>query len=408
MFKSAHAHDDGTVFYFDEMGNKYAAIGGSLAWRINNPGLVHSHCSRKFGSIGNLGHYAIFPDPQNGREALSTWIRSKKYFNSSLKVVAKHYQPKNPEGCVQKLSSSCSISSETKIKDLNQEELQRLLIGIEKLCGYTSTNNEIFSLLPKIIAKIENPTGDTYLIGNNAVLSKKEAIEWVQSHRLDGVIVRERNGTIHLRSRPNHCIWDVSKNKFTLLPSTKEINTLARVVGEHRPGQCIWSFINGIDNTKEEALASTELISKATNGERVLCMPNDTILAPIDLIHCLVLKTSSNTPIIPWTVKFLQHLLSVASEENESPPVILFLHSQGAILVEHALKSLSLEEKKQLRIFTFGGGSFLPPGESHADSHNYASAADFVCRFGSPHLQLLALKRYLWISERADRRSNNR
>jgi hypothetical protein len=116
MFKSAHAHGDGTVFYFDEMGNKYAAIGGSLAWRINNPGLVHSHCSRKLGSIGNLGRYAIFPDPKKGRKALSTWIRSKKYFNSSLKAVAKHYQPKNPEGYIQQLSSLCSISPETKTK----------------------------------------------------------------------------------------------------------------------------------------------------------------------------------------------------------------------------------------------------------------------------------------------------
>lgn len=51
-------------------------------------------------------------------------------------------------------------------------------------------------------------------------------------------------------------------------------------------------------------------------------------------------------------------------------------------------------ERNLLRIFTFGGGSFIAPGKSHPDSHNYSSAADYVCRVGSPFLQCLALKRY--------------
>lgn len=100
MYKAAYKYNYEVVFYFDSAGNKYAATGGSLAWRINNPGLVHSHThfSRRLGSIASFGPYAIFSHPQEGRK------------------------------------------------------------GKE----------------------------DTYLIGNNVVLSKKEAIEWIQSHRLDG------------------------------------------------------------------------------------------------------------------------------------------------------------------------------------------------------------------------------
>jgi hypothetical protein len=30
MYKYAYAHDDQTVFYFDELGNKYVARGGGL------------------------------------------------------------------------------------------------------------------------------------------------------------------------------------------------------------------------------------------------------------------------------------------------------------------------------------------------------------------------------------------
>jgi hypothetical protein len=37
---------------------------------------------------------------------------------------------------------------------------------------------------------------------------------------------------------------------------------------------------------------------------------------------------------------------------------------------------------------------FILPGKSHPESHNYASATDFVCSIGSPNLQYYALQRY--------------
>ena len=72
MYKAAYKYSDEIVFYFDSAGNKYVATGGSLAWRINNPGLVHSHThfSRKLGSIGSFGSYAIFSHPQDGRNII--------------------------------------------------------------------------------------------------------------------------------------------------------------------------------------------------------------------------------------------------------------------------------------------------------------------------------------------------
>lgn len=54
---------------------------------------------------------------------------------------------------------------------------------------------------------------------------------------------------------------------------------LNRTVGKESQNQCIWAFINGISNTKDEALESAEIISKVTNGEVVLSMPNDTVLS---------------------------------------------------------------------------------------------------------------------------------
>jgi hypothetical protein len=124
-------------------------------------------------------------------------------------------------------------------------------------------------------------------------------------------------------------------------------------------------------------------------------MPNDTAFYCIkDGLVCIALKFICDTPIVGWAVKFFQYLLHLSKQDPKAPPVIIFAHSQGAIITEHALELLNENERKRLLIFTFGGGAFILPGNSHPESHNYASAADFVCQMGSPNLQYYALERY--------------
>ena len=401
MYKIAYRYSDDVVFYFDCAGNKYVASGGNVAWRINNPGLVHHHVTsaRKYGSIGAFGSYAIFPHPRNGHDALTSWIHSKKYFHSTLHAIARHYAPDSPDLYVQKLSSLSDISPGRKIKDLNQEEIGLLLRGIEKLCGYIPIGNETFSLLPKIAGKIENNNEEaTYLIDGNIVLSKNEAISWIQSHRLDGVIVHERDGATHLRSRPNHVIQHLKIQATEPQSSEGNINSLVRTVGTYKPGQCIWSFINGLSNSKDDALASAKKISQMASGERVYSMQNDAIFWGIPgIIMSVTLKLSIDTPLVKQAIRFFQHLL--AESEREHAPVVVFVHSQGAIITEHALEVLSQKESERLIVFTFGGGSFIAPGKAHPDSHNFASSSDPICFFASPTLRFLALQRYFGSKE---------
>ena len=82
MYRTAHARDEEFIFYLDLAGNKYVASGGSLAWRLNNPGLVHRSgwFSRDQDSIGHFGHYAIFANSEKGRAALAKWLHTKKIF----------------------------------------------------------------------------------------------------------------------------------------------------------------------------------------------------------------------------------------------------------------------------------------------------------------------------------------
>lgn len=391
MFTRAYTNDGKTIFYFDVVSNKYVACGGSLAWRLNNPGLV-----QKGRSIGHFDRYAIFASPEEGHTALGQWLKTKTYFNGTLKTIAKHYQPNNVDDFAKRLSYLINLPILTKIKSLNPEGFEKLLLGIEKLCGYTLNGDEKFYLLPKIFGKIEQ--GDlrsSYLLDGNLVLSKQEVITRVQSNLLDAVIVHEQGGQVHLRSRPNHILQHIRLVSAYLGHSiSEEIPEFIRSVGTAKPGQCIWAFVNGIQNTKEDALDAVTRISNIANGERVLSLHNDTKgwWGSVDFGECIILKASLDLPIIARAVKFLQYLLTL--EKGENTPIIVFAHSQGAIIMEHALALLKPDEALRIRAFTLGGGSFIAKGKSHPDSHNYASATDFIPAGGSPNWQLLALERY--------------
>ena len=84
--KKADRFDDDIVFYFDAFDNKYVAHGGSLAWRLNNPGLLLSHSLHRTGynAIGAYHQYAIFSHSVIGKDALRAWICSTKYFDLPL------------------------------------------------------------------------------------------------------------------------------------------------------------------------------------------------------------------------------------------------------------------------------------------------------------------------------------
>lgn len=401
MFKTACKYNEDAVFYFDIWGNKHVATGGSLSWRLRNPGLIHRRTRAAVinGSIGSYDDFAIFAEPEHGFKALVDWLNSKTCQNMTLQGLAKHYRHKDNKNFLDYLVKAIEVPSTRKVGSLSQKEFQNLQNAICKLCGYICIGDEHFTLLPKISAKIEDSitNQEFYLILDNTLLSKKEAIEWVLSHRLDAVIVHDKNDDkhVHLRSRPYHCMQHIRLNErnFNLLEG--QFETIYRSVGQKKMGQCIWAFINGIANTKEEALASATLISEAAGGEMVLSMPNDQIMCGIgNAIAALIKKVGIDTPVVELAVRFFRHLIKLSTDDAKHPPIIVFVHSQGAIIAEHALEYLTPAERKRLRIFTFGGGSFISSSKCHPDSDNYASAGDLISKGGSPNHQNLALSLY--------------
>lgn len=392
-----------TALYVDTSDCKYAAKNGNLAWRINNPGLIKHHCrfAKKNNSVGAWEKFAIFSNPLQGHQALKEWLHSKTMLQSDLYSIGKHYQPPSPEQFAQNLALSSGIPPKTKLKDLTQAEFETLLRSIEKLCGFMRIGNEEFLLLPKIAAKIECPgKEDLYLVGKDLTLTQHEAVSWIISHRLDGVVVHHSNGNTHLRSRPRYHMQTLKLTREQHCEVGEELDVLARLVGEKIAGQCIWGFINGIRNTKEEAIESSNLISSRAENEQVASLQNDQAFKGAKEVGvAILLKMGIDTPIVNNAAQFLRYLLSVSESQENNSPVIIFAHSQGAAIAEHAIALLSNDEKQKIRIFTFGGWSFIAPGAAHPESHNYASVSDLIPRIGSFNLQYLALRKYEGLKE---------
>jgi hypothetical protein len=167
-----------------------------------------------------------------------------------------------------------------------------------------------------------------------------------------------------------------------------------RDVGDKKEGQCIWGYINGVWNTPEDAIDSANLISSLAENEQVFYLINNTKGKVKDIFECGRQKLCKDTTIVKFAAKFFELLIQLSDRETDKPPVIVFVHSQGAIIANLALDLLSQANRRRIRIFAFGGGSLIAPGKAHDETHNYISEADIIPRVGSIQLAQLIIRRH--------------
>src|ERR1700722_19770891 len=399
MFKKANRYDEDTLFYFDKHDSKHVAKEGSIAWRANNPGLILSrHPLAKIHNVIGAHHQiAIFPSIKHGMAAFRDWLTIPKY-RYSIFEIAKYYQPDTPDEYIEELCKLAKFSKDVDFKTISEEEFEKVIKAVQCLNGFSNNQQGTLTVLPKITARYYSNNGNVelYVTGYEEFISKDEAIHRIETHRLDAVIVHKANGSIYLRSRPGHHLDRIrfSQHELNQQPDFKDA---MRDVGNHKPGQCIWGYINGIDNTPGDAEAAIQVISNLADGERVWSLTNDKklILSLGNIWDACLQKLNIETEVTKFAVLFFRLLLEVSHNDPSHPPVIIFAHSQGAIISNAALQLLTFDERQRLRIFTFGGGSFIFPENSHPDTHNYISIGDLVPRLAaSATLALLAIRRY--------------
>jgi len=213
MFTKAFKGKGRSVIYADGM-KRLIKKGGDPAWRNNNPGnLRPGPHSRIQGSIGSVGGFAVFPSYEVGLQA-QTWLLKKKvYQNKTVFDMVDSYSPKkdknNPAQYRKQLKQLTGLSLSQKIKDLSEQEFQKLIEAIQKIEGNKAGTEEAFYAKPIIDIQVNDKNVIVaYLIEEMGWKSKAEIIDLIERGRVDAVIVEE-NGTTYIRTRPDS---EVSNN----------------------------------------------------------------------------------------------------------------------------------------------------------------------------------------------------
>ena len=124
-----------SVKYIYKDGTVEIREGGTLPWRNKNPGALRG--SDK--SVGRANKFAVFAHEEDGMEAMKALLCSDKYCNLSLKAAIFKYAPPHENNTTKyqsDLKKYTGLDINRKIRDLNEEELERVAQTIKRLEGW--------------------------------------------------------------------------------------------------------------------------------------------------------------------------------------------------------------------------------------------------------------------------------
>ena len=131
---------NGGICYLMDNGDKMERIGGSIAWRNNNPGCIrYSQKVADMGAIGRAYGFAIFPNEETGMRAIKTLLLSDSYCNLNIAQAISKYAPPHENNTLNYINSLCNIvgvSKNTKLCELNEEQMTYVTSAIRTLEGW--------------------------------------------------------------------------------------------------------------------------------------------------------------------------------------------------------------------------------------------------------------------------------
>jgi hypothetical protein len=197
-----------TVRYEAESGQLIDYIGGTWAWRNNNPGnLKQGPFSMKNGAIGEAGGFAVFPDYDVGKKALHRLLKIKKYQEQNLSEIFKHYAPKadgnDPENYKKLVTQFTGLSPDKKLSELTDKEFEKVVNAIIRVEGYKEGTIIKINLRKIIDVKEVKGVIVSYLIEEYGWVDKARAIDFANNGIVDAVVVDGKNGR-HLRTKPDN------------------------------------------------------------------------------------------------------------------------------------------------------------------------------------------------------------
>lgn len=149
-------------------------------------------------------------------------------------------------------------------------------------------------------------------------------------------------------------------------------------------------MVNGMLCSKKNTENAAWEMSADFGGTRVNFTYNATHGFIEDLFECIVQRLGFCTNSVKQLVHSIRQQIAEKGGVDSGHIVELFAHSQGGIMLDQALKYLSAEEKKMLRISTFGSGKMIS-SEGVASAVNYVSKRDAIPFIADPLGHLMGL-----------------
>ena len=113
-------------------------VGGDRNWRNNNPGNIeYGPFAEANGAIGSDGRFAIFPDEQTGRDAL-TALMTDHYGDKTIEEMMQAYAPpseNDTNNYVTFIENQTGLSGDDVVGDLTDEQLGALADAINTMEG---------------------------------------------------------------------------------------------------------------------------------------------------------------------------------------------------------------------------------------------------------------------------------
>ena len=129
-------YENKTTVYVTKNGAKIKRVGGTAAWRNNNPGNIRkSKFAYENGAIGETDKWAVFPDEETGLRAITKLLRTNSYNQLSVKDAIHRWAPfsdgNNPENYSKRVSNMTGLSADAKINTLNDNDLMKIARAIQ-------------------------------------------------------------------------------------------------------------------------------------------------------------------------------------------------------------------------------------------------------------------------------------
>ncbi|HEY8269706.1 MAG TPA: DUF3892 domain-containing protein [Pseudobdellovibrionaceae bacterium] len=208
-----------SVIYTDADGKQWKFVGGSRPWRNQNPGnLVPGNVSKRNGTIGAAGGFAIFPDYETGHCALLDSLKNV-HGNKDIALLMKVYAPpkeNDTKKYIAFMRKKIGIKGNKKIKEFSDVEFEKLWRAIEQMEGWGKEGTILeYSVKGEITAVKRDKKGtiQSYQIEGYGWVSKSEGVALTLDGKVEAVVATSPKGNQFLRARPNSESSDNLENK---------------------------------------------------------------------------------------------------------------------------------------------------------------------------------------------------